>query len=97
MKVELFMPRSQRSRLTGELRDFEERIRLPCLLLAHAKEFALRERLRPAIAMIGDTIDLVHNGIELGSYLYVQRGSMSWVCGTGCAEPRWSQALASKG
>ncbi len=37
--------------------------------------------------------DVVYNGVELGSYGFRSSGEMRWVYGTGCAEPRLSQAL----
>jgi len=40
----------------------------------------------------GLSFDIEYNGIELGSYGFRHRGDISWVYGTGIAEPRFSIA-----
>lgn len=44
-----------------------------------------------------DQIDLVLNGLEVGSYGVRQFGGFTYVYGTGCAEPRFTAALARGG
>lgn len=39
-----------------------------------------------------DDYDLMYRGIELGSYNIKRHGQMEWACGTGLAEPRFTQA-----
>jgi hypothetical protein len=41
-------------------------------------------------------MDLEINGIEVGSYSRRSFGGISWTCGTGLAEPRFSMATALK-
>lgn len=41
------------------------------------------------------SVDLVYNGIELGSYGIRTHSGYCWVYGTGCAEPRLSYCLGS--
>jgi|SRR6476661_4566127 len=40
-----------------------------------------------------DDYDLNYKGIELGSYNVKRHGNMTWACGTGLAEPRFTAAL----
>jgi len=53
----------------------------------------------PAIELVQTDIgyDLEIGGIEVGSYSTREHAGHVWTCGTGLAEPRFSQALAAAG
>lgn len=64
-------------------------------LMANAKEFfgtyAKPEQIKTDIGM-----DLEIAGIEVGSYGFREHDDFKWIYGTGCAEPRLSQAMARR-
>ncbi|RLD76804.1 MAG: hypothetical protein DRJ15_14725 [Bacteroidetes bacterium] len=57
--------------------------------------FGRYTHIRPeTVSQEGKGIDILINGVEVGSYGIREYQGMRWVYGTGCAEPRLSQALA---
>jgi seryl-tRNA synthetase len=64
--------------------------------LCHAARAFMSSRTSlPVIAVpTSEGIDLEINGIEVGSYSHRSFGGISWTCGTGLAEPRFSMAVA---
>jgi seryl-tRNA synthetase len=66
-------------------------------LCLHARNF-MESRTALPIRSVSteDGIDLEINGIEVGSYSRRSFGGISWTCGTGLAEPRFSMATALK-
>lgn len=48
------------------------------------------------VSMKDGSIDIMMNGVEVGSYGIRQHHNFSWIYGTGCAEPRLSKALNRK-
>ena len=44
---------------------------------------------------VPNEMDIEINGIEVGSYGFREYNGFKWVYGTGCAEPRLSQAIGS--
>ncbi len=47
------------------------------------------------VEITNEGFDILINGIEVGSYGYREYKDFGWIYGTGCAEPRLSQALRS--
>ncbi len=86
MKVELY------STLPDAVEDGERQE-----LCLHARHFMeTRTRLPIQSVPTEEGIDLEINGIEVGSYSRRSFGDISWTCGTGLAEPRFSMATALK-
>jgi hypothetical protein len=48
------------------------------------------------LVMTAEGYDLEIGGIEVGSYAARTADGMSWTCGTGLAEPRFSTAIENK-
>lgn len=64
-------------------------------LCLRARDFMeTRTRLPVQSVLTEEGIDLEINGIEVGSYSRRSFGGISWACGTGLAEPRFSMATA---
>jgi seryl-tRNA synthetase len=86
MKVELY------STLPDAVQDGE--LNELCL---RARDFMESQTRLPVLSVLTeDGIDLEINGIEVGSYSRRSFGGISWTCGTGLAEPRFSMATALK-
>jgi hypothetical protein len=86
MKVELY------STLPDAIQDGE----LYELCLRARGFMETRTRLPVQSVLTEEGIDLEINGIEVGSYSRRSFGGISWTCGTGLAEPRFSMATALK-
>lgn len=66
-------------------------------LCRHARNFmATRTALPVRSVPTEEGVDLEINGIEVGSYSRRSFGGISWTCGTGLAEPRFSMATAPR-
>lgn len=64
-------------------------------LCLHARKFMETKTALPIrSAPTEDGVDLEINGIEVGSYSRRSFGGITWTCGTGLAEPRFSMAAA---
>lgn len=62
-----------------------------------AQKFFERESAKPSVTVTGPSSwDLDHNNIELGSYGIRKTSFVSWIYGTGLAEPRFTRALKQK-
>lgn len=62
-------------------------------LLQTADNFFRKEGSKPSLEVTDLGLDLLVNGIEVGSYGFRSLGEIGWSYGTGVAEPRFSQAL----
>jgi seryl-tRNA synthetase len=66
-------------------------------LCLHARNFMETRASLPIRSVpTEDGVDLEINGIEVGSYSRRSFGGISWTCGTGLAEPRFSMAISRK-
>ena len=65
-------------------------------IYCHAWHFFHSEgnKLKLGYEVLGEnSVDILLNGIEIGSYSVQEREGLSWTCGTGLAEPRFSEAI----
>lgn len=95
MKNELIITNSEcEANLNGDLN----------AIIAHAKTFFMQyfpseglkvKRTNPALTL--PSYDIEYNGIELGSYGIRKCDYLTWIYGTGVAEPRMSQTLRKYG
>lgn len=93
MKVELFVPFME---LSGTV---TRPIAATVINVAIDAKLFFRQYAEVDVVPIDDTCDIMLNGIEIGSYGFrrvrdISGRGLSWVYGTGLAEPRFSQALA---
>lgn len=91
MKAELFV----RCQNRAEAAELVREVALTAQSWMHGELLAVGVVENPLLVPIGDLqLDLELGGIELGSYGYRELFGQGFVYGTGCAEPRFSQAAA---
>ncbi len=78
--------------------DGKENSVLPLANMLQEAKFCF-EKLKSGLYMMQDTdqgVDIMHKGVEIGSYGVRKVDGFRWIYGTGLAEPRFSMALLGK-
>ena len=89
----------QKSFIKNELiiTDYVDRVHLD-IMVSHAQSF-FESKLEDAVSIVetsSNSMDIEYKGVELGSYGIRHCEFLSWIYGTGVAEPRFSTVMRNK-